>query len=37
MRAASRVARPLLVWGHDQVVATTVRRFRGIVEPPPGS
>lgn len=32
MRAAARVARPLLVWGHDQVVAVTVARFRGVVE-----
>lgn len=28
MRAASRVSRPLFVWGHDRVVASTVRGLR---------
>lgn len=31
LRAAARVARPVIVWGHDQVVASTVRRFREVV------
>jgi uncharacterized protein YndB with AHSA1/START domain len=31
MRAAARIARPVLVWGHDQVVTTTVRRFRTVL------
>jgi uncharacterized protein YndB with AHSA1/START domain len=34
LRRAAWFARPLLVVGHDQVVAATVRRFRSIVEPP---
>lgn len=28
MRSAARVARPVLVWGHDRVVAVTVRGLR---------
>jgi hypothetical protein len=28
MRVASRVAHPLLQWGHDRVVDVTVARFR---------
>jgi hypothetical protein len=28
MRLASRVARPVLVWGHDRVVDVTVAGFR---------
>lgn len=31
MRHAASVARPAMVWGHDQVVAWTVRRFRGVL------
>lgn len=31
MRRAARVARPAVVWGHDQVVALTVRRFRAVL------
>ncbi len=31
LRAAAHVARPVIVWGHDQVVASTVRRFREVV------
>jgi uncharacterized protein YndB with AHSA1/START domain len=31
LRAGAWVARPLMVWGHDQVVASTVRRFRQVV------
>lgn len=31
MRSAAHVAKPLLVWGHDQVIEVTVRRFRAIV------
>jgi hypothetical protein len=31
MRSAARFCRPLLVWGHDQVIEITVRRFRSIV------
>ncbi len=33
MRTVAFVARPVLVRGHDQVVARTVRRFRQRVEP----
>jgi carbon monoxide dehydrogenase subunit G len=32
MRIASRVAHPLLVWGHDRVVEMTVASFRRHVE-----
>lgn len=32
MRAAARVARPMLVWGKDRVVAATIRRFREELE-----
>jgi Ribonuclease G/E len=28
MRTAARVARPMLIWGHDRVVEATVRRLR---------
>ena len=31
MRLASRVAHPLLQWGHDRVVEITVARFRRLV------
>jgi carbon monoxide dehydrogenase subunit G len=31
MRRAAHVARPVMVWGHDQVVAATVRRFRTVL------
>lgn len=31
MRAAAHVAKPLLVWGHDQVIEHTVERFRAVV------
>jgi hypothetical protein len=31
MRSAAHVAKPLLVWGHDQVIEVTVRRFRAVV------
>lgn len=31
MRLASRVAHPLLQWGHDRVVEMTVARFRRLV------
>jgi uncharacterized protein YndB with AHSA1/START domain len=31
MRSAAHVAKPLLVWGHDQVIEITVRRFRSVV------
>ena|GEM_PF-427904 len=43
MRLASRVAHPLLQWGHDRVVEMTVSGFRrhlaraGPPPPPPGS
>lgn len=30
---AERLARPAMVWGHDAVVATGVRRFRTTLEP----
>lgn len=37
MRVAARVVRPMLVWGHDRVVETTVGRFRNeIGAPDPG-
>ena len=32
MRLACRVARPLLIWGHDRVVAWTVAGFSGHLE-----
>ena len=32
MRLASRVARPLLQWGHDRVVELTVAGFRRRLE-----
>jgi hypothetical protein len=32
MRSAARYCRPLLVWGHDQVIEVTVRRFRHVVD-----
>lgn len=31
MRRAAVVARPAIVWGHDQVVTVTVRRFRAVL------
>lgn len=31
MRSAARFCRPLLVWGHDQVIEITLRRFQGVV------
>jgi uncharacterized protein YndB with AHSA1/START domain len=31
LRLVARVARPLLLWGHDRVVATTVARFRELL------
>lgn len=31
MRAAAKVARPLLVWGHDHVIEVAVDRFRGAL------
>lgn len=31
MRAASRLARPVLLWGHDRVVEHTVERFRAEI------
>jgi hypothetical protein len=31
MRSASRFCRPLLVWGHDQVIEITLRRFEAVV------
>jgi uncharacterized protein YndB with AHSA1/START domain len=31
MRSAARFARPLLVWGHDQVIDVTLRRFEHVV------
>jgi len=34
MRLASRIGRPLLQWGHDRVVETTVSGFRRRIEPP---
>ena len=33
MRLAARVGRPLLQWGHDRVVETTVAGFRRRIEP----
>lgn len=35
MRLASRFAHPLLRWGHDRVVESTVRSFRRHLEPTP--
>jgi hypothetical protein len=35
MRAAARVAAPLLRWGHDRVVDATVSGFRRRLEPRP--
>ncbi len=32
MRRAAYVARPVMVWGHDQVVRATVRRFRSVLD-----
>jgi uncharacterized protein YndB with AHSA1/START domain len=32
MRRAASVAKPLLVWGHDQVIEITVRRFQAVVD-----
>lgn len=32
MRAAAHVVRPVLVWGHDRIVETTVRSFRHHLE-----
>ncbi|MCC5949775.1 MAG: hypothetical protein JJT89_15085 [Nitriliruptoraceae bacterium] len=34
MRSAARFARPLLVWGHDQVIDITLRRFERVVAGP---
>jgi carbon monoxide dehydrogenase subunit G len=34
MRVAARVGRPVLQWGHDRVVETTVARFRRRIENP---
>lgn len=31
MRSAARFCRPLLVWGHDQVIDVTLRRFENVV------
>jgi hypothetical protein len=31
MRSAARFCRPLLVWGHDQVIDITLRRFEAVV------
>ncbi len=31
MRSAARFCRPLLVWGHDQVIEITLRRFEAVV------
>ncbi|MHB1535788.1 MAG: SRPBCC family protein [Acidimicrobiales bacterium] len=35
MRAAARVAYPVLRWGHDRVVETTVKAFRAQLAAPP--
>ena len=32
MRVAARVARPVLCWGHDRVVETTVESFARVLE-----
>lgn len=32
MRSAARFCRPLLVWGHDQVIEVTLRRFETVVD-----
>lgn len=32
MRAAARYAKGLLVWGHDQVIETTLSRFKDVIE-----
>ncbi|MFO7960619.1 MAG: hypothetical protein R6U94_06720 [Nitriliruptoraceae bacterium] len=32
MRAAARYAKGLMVWGHDQVIDVTVRRFHEVVD-----
>jgi carbon monoxide dehydrogenase subunit G len=36
LAAASRVARPLLVWAHDRVVSSGVEQFREHALSPPG-
>lgn len=32
MRAAARLSRPVLIWGHDRLVENTVRRFRQRID-----